>query len=251
MMRSIIKTVAVCFMPMIVLLSVPNPANAGQAELKSGRYVTDGGWGELTITISKNGKVGFAITSYGANAHVCSLEGEVKNGKSVLKALEKDRPCIVTFHPRGHDIEVTDNEGVCQCYCGARAGFTGVYLKPEHGCRGEDIQSSRNRFKKLYDSRKYTQALATLDTMFRKCSRYIHWLEIAWIRNDLAITQYRLGEYEDCLRTLKPIEEDARKTEDELREFYPPADADNVIPVAKATRTNLGLCKKKAVKNHK
>jgi hypothetical protein len=41
----------------------------------------------------------------------------------------EDKPCIVTFEPTEKGINVTDNDGACSSYCGARAGFTGLYFK--------------------------------------------------------------------------------------------------------------------------
>lgn len=245
MKRGITNPAIAVFISLVTLLLVPYRAHAEQPRIMPGRYVTEGGWGNMTIAMNKDGNLAFEISAIGANAHSCSLEGIIKEGKATLEALEDNKPCIVTFHPRGNDIEVTDNEGVCRHYCGVRAGFTGLYLKPAPGCDGPAIQKSRKQFQRLYDRKAYARARAVLEPVFKDCSRYIHWMELAWIRNDLAITQYKLGEYEECLRILKPLEEDAMKTDEELSDSYPPADAVMVMPIALATRTNLNLCKKK------
>lgn len=247
MKKNITKRTAVCFVSLLILLATPFWGHAESSAIKPGKYVTEGGWGDLSIIV-KDGKLSFAITSIGSNAHTCSLDGIIKDGRSTMESFDEGKPCIVTFQPRGHDIEVTDNEGACRYYCGVRAGFTGLYLKPKAGCEGVAIQKSRRKFKQLYDKKAYPQAKAVLEPILKDCSRYIHWLDAAWIRNDFAITQYKLGDYEGCLQTLKTLEEDALKTDDQLRDSYPPADAESVIPIARATRTNLSLCRKKSEK---
>jgi hypothetical protein len=52
-----------------------------------------------------------------------------------------------------------------------------------------------------------------------------------------------LGRDDLCLQNLKGLEEDAAKTDDQIPEEYQPSDADNYLPVVKATRTNLILCR--------
>jgi hypothetical protein len=48
------------------------------------------------------------------------------------------------------------------------------------------------------------------------------------------------------LKTLAPLQEDAAMSDDEIRDNYPPSDADAWLPIVKAARFNLGLCRKKA-----
>lgn len=245
MKKTITKLTAVYFVSLLMLLTSPYWGHADSSGIRPGKYVTEGGWGDLSI-VMKDGRLSFAITSIGSNAHTCSLEGIIKDGRATLEAFDEGKPCIVTFQPKGYDIEVTDNEGVCRYYCGVRASFTGLYLKPKAGCESTAIQKSRRKFKQLYDRKAYAQARSVLEPALWGCIRYINWMDVAWMRNDLAITQYKLGEYEECLRTLKPLEEDALKTDDELRASYPPAETDIMIPIARAARTNINLCRKKS-----
>ena len=66
------------------------------------------------------------------------------------------------------------------------------------------------------------------------------------MRNDLAITQYRLGDRAGCLKTLQPLAEDAAKTDAQLKDDFPPSDWDMFRRVVGATRANLKLCKSAA-----
>ncbi len=223
-------------------LSSPNFAGAQELRTEPGTYLTKGGWGSLSISKNKDGELAFEISSLGANAHSCGLKGTIKSGQAILKGSEEKKPCIVTFHLKGDKIEVTDNENACRSYCGARASFTGLYLKAKQGC--SEIEKSRKAFKRLYDKKAYAQARDVLEPLLKNCEDVVDWMEIGWIRNDLAITEYKLGEYAECLRILRPLEAEAKKTDDELFDSYPgqPAYAESSIAIAKATRTNLKLC---------
>ncbi|MBI3229513.1 MAG: hypothetical protein HYZ45_04800, partial [Burkholderiales bacterium] len=61
--------------------------------------------------------------------------------------------------------------------------------------------------------------------------------------NDLALTYHKLQNDKRCLELLQPYAEDAGKNEAEIRDSYLPSEADSWLPVLKATRTNLRLCK--------
>jgi len=226
----------------ISLLAIPFHSHAQNKAIQPGEYISEGGWGNLTVTRNKQGGLSFEISSMGANGHTCNLSGDIRNGRAVLEGSEESKPCIVTFKPSGNGLNVTDNDGACSYFCGVRAGFTNLYIKPQPACKPAAIQKTRDEFKKLYDRKAYSQARAKLEPVLKNCSELIHWTDMGWIQNDLAITLYKLGDYAGCRNTLRTLKEDAGKTDDELREQYPPADADIAIPIAKATRTNLRLC---------
>lgn len=235
-----------CLTIAIVMFVIsPFQGLAQEKQFQPGEYITEGGWGFFSIKHEQQGKLAFAILSIGGNAHTCSLEGQIHNGRATLKTGEKAKPCVVSFVPKGDDIHVTTSGWECQYFCGARAGFEGLYLKPAQGCGKVALQKTRNEFKRLYDKKAYAQARLKLESVLKDCARTLNWLEIGWIRNDLAITQYKLGDLEGCRRTLQPLAADAVKTEEELRDEYPPVDADNYIPIVDAARTNLKLCDSK------
>lgn len=220
----------------------------GQHELKPGSYTTDQGWGSLTISRNKIGQLDFQIFAIGANAHTCDLNGTIKNNKAVLEAQEKGQPCIVSFSPKRSDITVSDNDGTCRYYCGARAGFAGTYHLPPADCTNQAVKKTRTEFKQLYNRKAYSQARTKLEPLLKNCSYLLHWTEEEWIRNDLALAQYKAGDAAACLQTLQPLAEDAAKTDAELRDNYPPSDADVKVPIIAAARINLNLCKKTITK---
>lgn len=213
---------------------------AAAQQLLPGDYVTEGGWGNLTISAGKDA-MHFTIEAVGANGHSCSLEGDLRNGKAVLEGLDETETCEVTMVATAKGIEVRGNEP-CQLYCGARAGFEGLYVQPVPQCQWGAITSTRKKFKQLYDAKRFAEARATLEPVLSKCEGVLDWLTVGRIRNDLAVTLHKLRDLDACRTVLAPLAEDAALSDDEIREKYPPTDADSVLPIVRATRTNLRLC---------
>jgi hypothetical protein len=235
-------------LPAVLGLS-PTRAQGQEVRLAPGEYITEKGWGTLTLR-QGGGRLSFVIEAVGANGHSCSLEGEVVKGRATLETDEETGPCRVSFKPLaegaegGKGIEVASEEGeACRYFCGMRADFQGFYLVPPPGCAPAARETARTEFKRLYDKKAYPQALAKLEPVLKSCARMVGWIEEGWIRNDLAITLLKTGDLAGCRRLLEPLAADAARTDEELREEYPPSDADNYLPVVKAARTNLKLCK--------
>ena len=238
-MRELVPSLpaAVCFTLAILLLPA-GPALAGQPDVIPGKYVTQGGWGNLSIRKDKSGRLAFEISAVGANAHTCSLDGIIENNKAALEGLEGGKPCIVTFTPKGRDIDVSDNGEACRMYCGARADFTGLYVTPKPGCDQAAIRKSRDEFKRLYGGKSYARARDVLAPVLNNCGYVLFWADLDWIRNDLALTYYKLGNSAACLRTLQPVIDEARDV------VYGPSEEETRRPIERATQTNLNLCRK-------
>lgn len=223
------------------------PGRALEVLFLPGEYITEEGWGTLTIIRGQDGGLTFVIDTVGANAHTCDLEGDIRNGMTVLESNDEHTPCVVSFLPKGDDIEVNANHSdACRTYCGMRASFEGLYLKPAPGCDAKSRRETSDRFKRLYDDKAYAKARAVLEPMLKNCARTLDWIERGWLRNDLAVTLYHLGEAAACLNTLQPLAGDAAETDEAIRARYPPTDADNYLPIVQAARTNIKLCQKRA-----
>jgi hypothetical protein len=204
--------------------------------LPSGEYLSEGGGGALVITSNRN----FTIGVVGGNAHTCDLSGVIAAGKAKME----DSNCVVSFKLVGPNIQVDTNESPdCTSYCGARASFTDLYLKPSAECTRLAVQTRRKTFKTRYDQKNYAEARSTLEPLLTQCQKTLDWIDTGWIRNDLALTQHKLGDKAACRQTLQPLAKDAAKSERQIREENAPTDADNYMPILKATRTNLKLCK--------
>lgn len=214
-----------------------------QAPIASGDYLTERGWGALTIEPAGKGALKFSIVAVGGYTHVCQLEGEIRNGRANVEAQDPGKPCIVTFTPKGEAVDVTVNDGiVCRFFCGERAHFPAVYLKVSRACAAQEVKKTRGEFKRTYDRKDYAKAQSLIEPLLEECQRILDPLTEGWIRNDLAITQYRRGDPAGCRRTLRTLEKDAAKSDEALREDVPPSAAERYIAVAQAARTNLKLC---------
>ena len=223
------------------------------AQVPPGVYVTEGGWGTLDV---KPGGRNFEIDTVGANGHVCEMKGTLRGtgpggtagtaGSAVGRAEtdEKDKPCTIRFTPKDGGIDVAPGEnGACSYFCGMRAGVAGVYFKPAPGCSPDVVAKGRASFKRLYDQKAYAQARDTLAPFLERCVKTMVSNEADWIRNDLSITLYRLKDYAGCLKVLQPLAEQVAMTDAQIKDSLPPFEGEQAVPVARAARTNLRLCK--------
>lgn len=222
----------------LLSLALALAASAAQAQVAPGDYISERGGGSLTV---KDG--GFEISSVGANGHTCGLDGKLKG--SIGLAGEAPDICRVEFKPKDGGYQVTPlTLEPCRAFCGARASFDGLYLKPAPGCADAEREATQKDFKAAYDAKQYAKAEPLLARQLKDCARTLGWLEKASTANDLAITQFHLGKKADCLKTLQPLTKDAAKKDDVLKDDYPPSDWADYQPVVKATRTNLALCRR-------
>jgi hypothetical protein len=223
----------------LALIAFPLAALA----IEPGEYTTEKSWGTLVVKRDKSGKVNFTIESVGDNAHGCTLEGEIKNGKATLDVDDPKQPCVVKFTQGKEGIEVSGGPGMaCQYYCGMRASFDGVYMKASPACRPDGVDNTRAAARKAYDRKAYDEAKTLLTGVLKDCKRFLGQLSDGRVRNDLAITLHKLKDFAGCREALKPLAEDAAMTDAKIREDYAPTDADMYLPIVKATRVNLKLC---------
>ena len=209
-----------------------------------GEYVSAGGWGVLTLRIEADKRLLFELETTGANGHSCSLDGEIRNGRTIVSDTPEPTACEVRFTPNGSAIDVSTNDAAsCRSFCGARAGFVGRYLRPLPGCDSLSRGATNAEFKRLYDKRDYREAQQQASRLLERCTATMSWTERGRLMNDLAITQHHLGLNDACVRTLQPLADDAASSDEALMNRLPPADYDNYLPIVESTRTNLRLCK--------
>lgn len=228
----------------LLLAALPLLCSAQTATMQPGKYVTEGGWGHLTIEPAKGGAQRFAIEALGGNMHSCTLDGDIRNGKSLLDVGEPGKPCVVSFKLVGSNVQVSNSTAEqCRQFCGMRAAFDGLYLTPAAGCDSPARRATRNKFKALYDKKAFDEARAVLQPVLANCASTMDRIALSSLRNDLAITQYHLGDFAACISTLAPLAEDASKTDAEVLNSYPPSDAESFLPSVRAARVNLKLCR--------
>ena len=155
----------------LVAVSTPVAAQG----IASGSYVYHGGNGSLSIKSDHS----FAITTVGGNAHVCDLEGTLVGNRG--KAT--DSTCELIFKPVGSNLQLdTNGDASCREFCGARAGFDGLYIKPTPACTPNAIAVTREAFKSKYDSKDYASATHTLAPVLSQCTQVLNRFDEHWIR---------------------------------------------------------------------
>lgn len=221
--------------------------------LKPSVYIREGGSGTLTLKEDARGDLDFALDAIGINAHTCGLEGKIQHGKALMKDDLDGGICTVTFTPlesgievEGRDKESADETGACRYYCGMRASFSGLYLMPPSGCSPLDVTQAHQDFQRFYDMKAYQKALATLRPVFDNCQPVLHVLyDEGGIRNDLAVTYHKLGDYQACYAILVPYAEDAALKDDDVDAFaYAPSEREVYFSILAAARVNLKLCER-------
>ncbi len=229
---------------LMCLTLIAGSLQAASTAIHPGHYIAEGGWGDLIITSGENAALDFNLQSVGGNAHTCNLEGRIDGTTATLIDEAGGPSCIVKFVVKSSGIQVISGAESCRNYCGVRGRFEGVYRIPPRGCDDVSRSKTRETFKQLYDRKQYRQALGTLSPLLTTCGPILFRFESGAIINDIAITQYKLGMREACLKSLAPYAEDAALSDSEIFENYPPADAESYLPIIKAARTNLRLCRK-------
>jgi len=236
-------------MPAVLLLflcvsgaGAAQPVWAGEDPAPA-EYQTEGGWGRLTVQRAGPASLKFRLRAQGANGHTCGLDGEILAGVGSLTPEGMREVCRVFFKPVAGGVEVSSTGGqACRSFCGMRASFEGTYLRASAACAEPARREARREFKKLYDAGDYARAQAALRPVLADCGASMPWLEAGWIRNDLALTQFKLGDPQGCLLTLQPLRADGARSDSDIRAAYPPSDADRYLSILRATRSNAGRC---------
>ena len=239
-MRSAVAGLVCFFAPWVA-------TGASQASsLTPGEYLTNGGWGNLKISKVLGRQLSFAIWSNGANGHSCYLRGSILNGNQGVPEISvPDKDCRLLFREDKGAIDVTTNGSAsCRAFCGARAGFTGQYVRPPPSCGSGDRQRDHGEFERLYRLQHYAEARWVLKTMVEHCEAVFDWREKSQALNDIAITQHHLGQDDACIRTLQPLATEASVSDEALRAKYPPTDYERMQKIVNWTRTNLALCRR-------
>jgi len=218
------------------VLLIACAAAAAQTTPRAGKYESRNG--DLSVTVEGN-KTLFEIDSIGSNGHTCGLQGEINAGAAQLEG--SDGPCIVTFRAADHGIDVSAN-AACRYWCGARAMFEGNFLEPDAPCANKARSKVRKAFQAAYDRKDFSAARAALDPLVTNCAGEMPWMENLSLRNDLAVSLFHLRERRACLTALEPLAEDAGGSDEDLQSRGE-VEAQIMLPVVRAARTNLKLCK--------
>jgi hypothetical protein len=213
------------------------PASA----LPAGEYLMKDGEATLVIKADQT----FTIDTIGTNAHTCNFRGKVSTSPIRID----DSACYLSFKLRDVDVLVSaenryaaDDESGCSSFCGLRAAFDGGMFYSLPKCTQGSVANVRREFKLQFDRKEYATAKQTLTKLLSQCEHVLHWSLLDWLRNDLALTQYRTGDAAACLETLKPLHDLSSMSDEEVGEIPEPTFVDIYLRIARATRTNLKLC---------
>jgi hypothetical protein len=211
---------------------------AGQSHaqaLPAGDYVTAGGGSVLELAADQT----FYISTLGTNSRVCDLWGTIRNGVAAME----NNACVVTFTLQGSSLVVEHNgSDGCRDYCGMRADFPGVYLRPAPGCTPKAVASARKAAQEALARADYATAAHTLEPLLVRCEATLHWFNASWMRTDIAAAYIGLGDTTTCLHTLQPLTHVTQETDEALAQQYPPADAARVIAFARVARSQVQQC---------
>lgn len=229
------------------LLAVASAAasagNSGGSLPPTGHYATRPGWAELVISFDGTRRR-FALDSGGDSSPGCALSGVLEEDGSVL-ASNAAPQCRLRLRPtaEGWRTEVVD-AAACRQHCGMAVALEGEFVPLPDACRWQAREQARASFRQHYDRRAYAQALGVLDQLQASCGRFIDWLEADALANDRAITEFRLGRPEQCLRTLAATRAAGVSSVDQLASQLQlnRLQQQAYLPVARATLYNRNKC---------
>jgi hypothetical protein len=220
-------------------------AHAAVLTIEPGEYVTAGEFGTLEIK-RQGGKLLFDVQTINPIGNVCAMVGEIRNNEgSILRNSKSDEPsCRLRFVRTNAAIELEALNEACKRYCGDNVYFDDVYLNVAPICKSAARAENQKEFQRLYKAKRYEEAEQKLLAVLDECTK-ISVLAQARMRSDLAITQYHLGKYAKCLKTLKPYAKDIALPADEVfgEEWMGRTDSEAYAGIIHNARTNARLCK--------
>ena len=222
----------------VVMTFLSNGASAADS-IKPGSYITEGAEGTLEVSgLTPDTPMKFVIAVVGDNGHVCNVEGEIRNNQATT-----EDECIIKFEPHPDRITVIVSDvytDACRNYCGARAWFPGDYFPVNPFCSRS--LSIRSDFSLNYKSGKFKKARDLLVKLLSECERFTDWHIQTEIRNDLAITEYHLGDKTACLKALDPIKRTFIDDPAKTNIVFDPVEGDWATEMVKTTRFNWKKC---------
>ena len=223
------------FVTLIIIVFVSPEAIAADS-ITPGVYTTEGGWGNLDVSrATPDSPLSFSIFTTGTNAHMCQVEGAIRNNQGVAT----DKDCVIQFEIKRDRVTVNGGPG-CLAECGSNTIIDGDYFPQDTLCSNE--QNIREEFKRQYQSGKYHQAQKLLTELLGKCESFMDWRSQTEIRNDLAVTDLHLGDKPACLKTLEPLKEWFIDDLSNTGRWFRPADEEWGNAMVKSTRFNWKKC---------
>lgn len=221
-------------------------ALAGAADLVAGDYVFGAGFGSLSI--ASPAKAGaapkVAIDVLGANCHLCAMTGTLKGNRIIADEASDKLRCSLTIKAKGKTLSVSSDNEACREFCGARASMDGEYTMPPASCTPAAQAQRRKDYMTLYTAKKHADAAVAIEGLLAECRPFMHFSELGRTQNDLALSYHHAGQSAKCLSTLDQVDLGDAKNDEDIRNRWPPCEADMMLKVAKSTWFNQKLCRK-------
>ncbi len=228
----------------------PNPTQAeGLTGASSGStgetthvYVTQGGWGELLLSGTReNDLLRFELRS-SSSGYECRMSGTTS--KSLQSTHVDPAPgtshCQLTMHriERGIDLGTTTPE-TCAAYCGQNGSFKGLYLSVDPMCTQGTIQET------LDQASNGNARPGIIKTIAERCMKTLPYSSVAALRLELAAAYDREGDQANCLSALSPYAADAARSDDEITEGMTGAAAEEITDIMEVVRSMMDRCERK------
>ena len=240
--------VALAFAAATTAIAAESPSR----ELQAGQYMTEGGMASLSVSAAEASGQSFQISSEGVNGSFCGVSGTIKEGEAGVTALgsEPALVCKIGFQDNGNAVSVTilqSNPGWEHCrfeLCGLRATFEGTYFPVPPDCANTARRDTRERFARAMRDGSFQRAYDVLGQLQRQCTRFLNWIEVDEVHNDLAAALHRLDRDQECLEELNRTQGGAAGSLPSLRKHFLglPADLERYQPTAQTTWKLQTLC---------
>jgi hypothetical protein len=158
--------------------------------------------------------------------------------------------CKIGFQDNGKAVSVKilqsspEWEQCRLAFCGLRAGFEGTYLLVPPDCGNAARRDTRERFAHAIREGRYQRAYDVLGRLQRQCTRFLDWVEVDEVHNDLATALHRLNRQQECLEEIKKTQGAAAGNLPTLRKYFLglPVDFERYLPIAQTTWKLQKLC---------
>lgn len=228
----------------VTALMSPVSVRAQQSPPQAGTYATEGGWGQLVIGFADaKGIQRFSLDTENAGSG-CAFSGRLNTeGGAVVYEGDAPSQCSLdlTIAPKVLVVSSSTKEQ-CREFCGSNGSFEGNYRYVPAFCTQPALEQTRRAFKKLYDEKEYALAKKALASVYRECLDTVGMIDEGGLRNDYALTRYKLNDKAGCLATLSKYRYNAARADDAIIQDMTAAVVDDYLSVIHAARTNIKLC---------
>lgn len=227
----------------------PNPTQAAGVTGASSRstgetthvYVTQGGWGELMLSGTRqNDLLRFELHS-NSSGYECRMSGTTNRSlqSTNVDSAPGSSHCQLTMHrtERGIELSTTTSQD-CASYCGHNGAFKGLYLSIDPICALGNVQTT------LEQAGSDKRGTEIIRTMTDRCAETLPYSSVAALRLELAAAYDRKGDQANCLAALSPYAADVARSDDEITQGMTGAAAAEITGIMGVVRKMMHRCER-------